>query len=216
MVPFLRRYSGPLLLFAGGLGLIAVAPFVMSDRSDKSTAPESPKQDLKKFYGATHTMPGVRQPPAVSPAAAGLTDTDEVIGVVIGGKARAYVVKLMAGAPQNHVINDLINGTPVTVAYNNMGRVVRVFTGTGSEPLDVYFGPSGDGSMVLEVNGHQYNQRTGISIDDDNPVKLPFDAVPFELTYWKKWRDAHPDTDVIAEPPTARKLPRPSPAAPKS
>ncbi len=203
MASFLRRYSGPLLLFLGGAGLIALAPFVTRDRAD--TAPLPPLKPPANLYGASHTMPGVRQPPAVPAAASGLVETDEVIGVVVRGKARAYAVQTMAGRPQNHVINDLIAGTPVTVSYNNMGRFVRVFSGPGSEPLDVNVGGTSGGEMILDVGGHQYTQRTGAPVDGESPGRFPFDPVAHELTVWKKWKDAHPDTDVVVSvpPPSA-------------
>jgi len=195
MSSFLKRYSGPLLLFLGGAVLIAVAPFVIRDRAEMAEPPPQPPP--AKFYGAGHTMPGVRQPRAVPALAAGLTDTDEVIGVVVNGKARAYAVQAMAGRPQNHVINDLIAGTPVTVTFNNLSRSVRVFAGSGSEPLEVGLGMSQGGEMILAVGGRQYIQRSGASVDGDKPGQFPFDDVPNELVVWKKWRDKHPDTDVV-------------------
>jgi hypothetical protein len=147
----------------------------------------------------------------VSAAASGLTDTDEVIGIVVHGKARAYAVQAMAHKPQDHLINDLVNGTPVTVTYNNLGLFVRVFVGTGSEPLDVRFGGSSGGEMILGVDGHQYNQRSTDSVDPENPAKFPFETVSHEMTYWKKWHDAHPDTDVVVSLPAGPPATSPRP-----
>lgn len=197
MSSFLRRYGGPLLLFLGGGVVIAVAPYFARDRADQATSPRTDERAPTDYYGARHTEPGLRQPPAVSAPASGLVETDEVIGVVVNGKARAYAVKLMAGRPQNHLINDVIAGTPVSVTYNNLGGFVRVFRGSGSEPLDVYVGGTPGGMMVLQVGGQQYLQPSGLAIDPTNPAQLPFEKVPHELTVWKKWRDAHPDTDVV-------------------
>lgn len=208
MSSFLRRYWGPLLLFLGGAALIAVAPYAVRDRSETPQLP--PRKPPVNPYGASHTMPGVRQPRAVSAAASGLTDSDAVIGIVVHGKARAYAVQAMAHKPQDHLINDVVNGTPVTVTYNNLGRFIRVFVGTGSEPLDVKFGGSSGGAMILDVGGHQYNQRSTDPVDPDTPAKFPFETVSHELTYWKKWHDAHPDTDAVVSLPA----PAPEPAGP--
>jgi hypothetical protein len=196
MSSFIRRYSGPLFLFLGGAALIAVAPFVIRDRSD-TAPPSTPPPDYSRFYGAAQTMPGVRRPPVVSAAASGLTETDDVIGVVVRGKARAYSVQVMAGRPQNHVINDLIAGTPVTVTFNNRGRIVRVFAGTGSEPLDVKVGMSPGGDMILAVGGEQFIQRSATPVDAATSGQFPLESVDHELTTWKKWHDAHPDTDAV-------------------
>jgi hypothetical protein len=196
MSSFLRRYSGPLLLFLGGTALIAVAPFVIRDRSDTAPPPTAAPES-SKFYGAAQTMPGVRQPPVVSAAASGLTETDDVIGVVVRGKARAYSVQAMSGRPQSHVINDLIAGTPVTVTFNNIGRFVRVFAGSGSDPLDVNIGMSPGGDMILAVGGGQFIQRSATPVDAATSGQFPFESVTHELTTWKKWHDAHPGTDAV-------------------
>jgi hypothetical protein len=197
MSPFLRRYSGPLLLFLGGAALIAVAPCVVRDRSD-TTPPSTPPPDYSKLYGAGSTRPGIRQPPVVSAAASGLTESDEVIGVVVHGKARAYSVQAMSGPPQNHVINDLVGGTPVTVTYNPLGQVIRVFTGPGSEPLGVDLVMTSGGEMTLDIGGgRRFVQRSATPVDSATSGQFPFDSVPHELTVWKKWRDAHPDTDAV-------------------
>jgi len=197
MSPFLRRYSGPLVLFLSGAALIAVAPFVVRDRSD-TTPPSTPPPDYSKLYGAAHTMPGIRRPPVVSAAASGLTESDEVIGVVVHGKARAYSVQAMSGPPQSHLINDLVGATPVTVTHNPLGRVFRVFTGPGSEPLGVDLGMSSGGEMILDIGGgRQFLQRSATPVNSATSGQFPFDSVAHEVTVWKKWHDAHPDTDAV-------------------
>lgn len=43
-----------------------------------------------------------------------LRDDDEVLGLVVGGQARAYPVTMLA---YHHVVNDVIEGIPVAVTY---------------------------------------------------------------------------------------------------
>src|SRR5579883_1827462 len=50
---------------------------------------------------------GLRQPETHRAQDAKLDDADEVMGVVVNGKARAYRLKTMMN-PQEHVINDLV------------------------------------------------------------------------------------------------------------
>jgi hypothetical protein len=54
--------------------------------------------------------------PTTIPAARAvwLRDDDEVYGVVLGGKARAYPITMIC---YHHVVNDVIQGIPVAVTY---------------------------------------------------------------------------------------------------
>jgi len=53
-----------------------------------------------------HTVP--------APEARFLRPEDEVLGLVVGGQARAYPVTMLA---YHHVVNDVIEGIPVAVTY---------------------------------------------------------------------------------------------------
>src|SRR5262249_34018813 len=59
---------------------------------------------------------GVRLPPTRTPEESGLADREEVFGVVAGGRARAYRLAALS-LPSRHVVNDVVGGTPVTVAF---------------------------------------------------------------------------------------------------
>jgi len=55
------------------------------------------------------------EPRTVPAAEAGfLRDDDEVYGIVVGERARAYAISMLA---YHHVINDVMAGTPVAVTY---------------------------------------------------------------------------------------------------
>jgi hypothetical protein len=47
---------------------------------------------------------------------AGLRDDDLVLGIVIGGEARAYPVNLM-WKPENEVLNDRLGGAAITATW---------------------------------------------------------------------------------------------------
>ena len=47
-------------------------------------------------------------------AARHVRPTDEVFGVVVGGRARAYPIYMIA---YHHVVNDVIQGIPVAITY---------------------------------------------------------------------------------------------------
>ena len=54
--------------------------------------------------------------PKTVPAAAArfLRDDDEVYGIVVAERARAYAITMLA---YHHVVNDVMAGTPVAVTY---------------------------------------------------------------------------------------------------
>jgi hypothetical protein len=131
----------------------------------------------------------------VPAAAADLEPTEEVIGVVAHGKARAYRLRAMRRHPENHVINDLVGPTPVTVTYSELGSSVRVFTAERAEPLDVRLRGAPEG-LVLMLGERSFSQVSAQSLDPGDTAKIPLAPFPFEHTTWQKWRDAHPDTDV--------------------
>jgi hypothetical protein len=59
----------------------------------------------------------VRTDPEVVPASeSGLRDDEMVLGVVIGGEARAYPVNLM-WEPENEVLNDTLGGAAITATW---------------------------------------------------------------------------------------------------
>ena len=118
-----------------------------------------------------------------------------VVGVAISG-GRGPTLRAMGGAPQNHVINDLVAGVPLTVTLCDLGRCVRVFTHTGSEPLDISVAGMRNDDMMLKVEGRLFSQKSGQSLDPEHSDSFPFDEAAYELTTWEKWREAHPDTDV--------------------
>jgi Protein of unknown function (DUF3179) len=203
-----------LLRIALGLAALTTAAVLLdrgpsvSDPVAEPAPPEKPRPPAK--------FPGTRQPPAVPAAAAALNDNDTVIGVVAAGRPRAYLLRAMNGGPENHVVNDLVGGTPVSVTYCDLGRCVRVFTDSGTKPLDLKVSGFDDG-LTLVFGDRIFHQKTGKSTRPEDPGELPFQPMKFEQTTWKKWREAHPDTDVVTtlrstKPATADDTAAPAPA----
>jgi len=177
------------------LGLISIT-------TPPPTRPQAPG------YGPQSSTPFIRpgktRPPTVPAAAADLADDEQVIGVVASGKARAYRRAAFSGMV-NHVVNDLVGETPVTVTHCDRDGCSRVFTGDGKEPLAFKTGGFLEG-MLLYVDGVFYDQSTGRARNDSGAASIPYQTLGFEETTWGKWRAAHPDTDVYlgspAEGPT--------------
>jgi hypothetical protein len=147
------------------------------------------------FEGATPFLcPGILRPHTYRADTAPLGDGDEVIGVMAGGKARAYLVAAFAGQ-ERHVVNDLVAGRPVTVTHCDLSNCTRVFTNSNQgQVLDIACGGRYRGSLLLAT-------PAGICLQDDaagNPgmPAVPYEQLPFTLTTWGEWKHLHADTDA--------------------
>jgi hypothetical protein len=133
------------------------------------------------------------RPAVVAAADAELADDEPVIGVRVHGKARAYRTRAFAGLT-NHVVNDLIGATPVSVTHCDRDGCTRGFTGNGTEPLHIMIGGFSDG-LLLNIDGAFYRQSTGQALAND-AEPIPYESLALEETTWGKWRAAYPNTDV--------------------
>jgi hypothetical protein len=99
-----------------------------------------------------------RLEPTVAPAveaadAAGLNDAEIVVGVVVGGRARAYRLDAMRDR-EKHVVNDMIGGVAVSVAYCDLTDCVRGYTdASAAQPLDVAVEGLYLGEMAIKAHG---------------------------------------------------------------
>lgn len=140
--------------------------------------------------------PAIYQPEVISAKKAALDEDTPVIGVVAGGKARAYLVEALERGSASHIVNDVLGGVPISVAYCDISGCTRIFTGPkAGQPLDLIGGGVKDSRLVLKVNGHIYCQETSEALDK-NDSYFPYREYPADLTVWADWRRAHPETDV--------------------
>lgn len=161
------------------------------------------------------------QPRVVAARDARLSPDEKVIGVVVGGKARAYRLGAMEGR-SGHLVNDLIGGIPTSVAYCNLNHCVRAYSGSaGSGPLDLAVAGLLDGEMVLKAAGVPYFHDTGKRVAADrleashDPVAvayargaresagpgrksavIPYTPLSPVLTTWRDWVAHHPESEV--------------------
>ena len=152
-----------------------------------------PPRDRLKFQAE-----GIRTPPTLSADRADLKPEDEVIGVEVDGRARAYRLKAMLGR-SDHVVNDVLGGKPVSVTYCDLSGCVRGFGGPGEAPLTIDQAGIYKNKMTLKVDGVVYVQDDGEVVEHDegrSVVPFPFDEVPLTRTTWGAWKAGHPGTDV--------------------
>ncbi len=78
-----------------------------------------------------------------------LRDDDLVIGVVVGGEARAYPVDLM-WEPVNEVLNDTLGGQPITATWCPIAHSAVVYDGArGKDRLELGAVGLRDGVFIL-------------------------------------------------------------------
>ena len=120
-----------------------------------------------------------------------------VIGVEIGGKARAYRLGALDD-PSGHLVNDTIGGVPLTVAYCNLSQSAQIYTNTtDGQAIDVEVVGLRDHQMVIKVAGYLYFHPSGLPVEPEKkPPPLPCGVLTPMVTTWKAWTNLHPKTDV--------------------
>jgi hypothetical protein len=126
---------------------------------------------------------------------------DEVFGVVVAGKARAYLIGMLA---YHHVVNDVVAGTPIAVTY-----CVVCSSGIAFDPvLDgvrLTFGFEGvwQGTAILydRDTGSLWMHLTGRCFDGARSGRTLAPLATGTHTTWAAWRRDFPDTDVMAPDP---------------
>ncbi len=156
------------------------------------------RQDIEFGGPPKDGIPALSHPETVGIAEAGhLLDDERVIGVVVGGEARAYPIRALM---YHEAVNDELAGIPFAVVYcplcDSVSVVDRRLEGTVRE-----FGISG---LVVNSNVLLYDRG-----DDSLWSQLGFRAIsgpnvgkslahlPWELSTVAAWRDAHPDATVM-------------------
>jgi hypothetical protein len=141
---------------------------------------------------------GVRLPPTLSVSdATHIKDEAIVIGIEASGKHRAYLLEGMK-TEQRHAANDLVNGVPISVTYcPKTGCVATYSNQGGQEPLDISIAGFAGEEMAIHFGGFTYSQEGDRVPFSSAPTDhIPLEHYPFVQTTWKKWREAHPDTDI--------------------
>lgn len=133
-----------------------------------------------------------------------LTSSDRVIGLTINGETRAYPVRVLN---RHEVINDTLGGTPVAVTWSPLcdSAVVidRRIDGPTAPPVE--FGVSGllvDSDLVVfdrrpGAKGESLWPQLALKAVSGPLVGHELPLVPYTLTTWKAWTDAHPATRVV-------------------
>jgi hypothetical protein len=140
-----------------------------------------------------------------------LVSADRVIGVAIGGEARAYPLRILNW---HEVVNDTVGGVPIAVTFHPLCDSVAVFDRR-----------VGADTVEFRVSGLLYNSNQLIFPHREEPggeslyCQLLAKAVtgpdaeagktltvlPSKIVSWGAWKKEHPDTVVLEPDPVYRK-----------
>ena len=193
-----------------GLALIVVPGFVFlgssvaPDTAD-SAQRESLRREMQRYeravqQGATTMDDGIVAEIAFDPIVmpriesasdASIPDETQVIGVVVEGRARAYVYESFDDSGYD-IVNDRIGTTPVTVAFDMVSRELRVVTAatdvkTDKKTLELRVVGLGADCTIIQLGKKRYRF--------DAP-DLPATDMPFTFTNWYGWQLLHPNSDL--------------------
>ena len=133
-------------------------------------------------------LPALKMPYVDPPDANPIPSSANVVGVSVGNEHRAYLIQGMQFW-SCRVINDMVDGKPITIIYSRRPDRVRVLTGDSHEPLPIGLFGWKNGEQVMTF-GKDDEGRFGFS------EKAPFDDYEFERTSWAAWKRKHPKTLV--------------------
>jgi hypothetical protein len=138
---------------------------------------------------------------AVPAAQAALRDDDLVLGVVVGGAARAYPVNLM-WEPQNEALNDTLGGEPIAVTWCPIAHSGVVYDrALGGRTLEL--GAVGLEKGVFILYDRQTDTRWSQVSGRAMRGRLEGQALrkrDSTMTTWGRWRALHADTTVYIDP----------------
>jgi len=158
-------------------------------------------------------IPAITDPPIIRASQADfLKPPDRVIGLALGGQARAYPLRVLNW---HEVVNDTVGGVPVAVTYCPLCDSAVVFD-RRMAGRTLEFGVSG---LLYNSNLLMYD-RTGGHEPESLWSQLQFRAVagpaaaaglrltvlPADLVRWVDWRERHPETTVLGQDPARVRL----------
>jgi len=140
-------------------------------------------------------IPSVDEPTFAAADAVDLADDEVVFGYAGETDVKAYTQRVLVW---HEIANDTLDGTPVAVSYCPL-------TGTamGFERGDTTFGVSGrlvNNNLVMydRATDSRWPQMLATAVDGPMAGEQ---LREFGLTWttWGRWREAHPDTEVLTE-----------------
>jgi hypothetical protein len=139
--------------------------------------------------------------PLVTDAAGGdwLQDQRIVFGLVVNGEARAYPRFMME---THELVNDTLGGREIALPYCTLcGAAQAFFVGEGDERRVLRTSgllQRSNKIMVDLTTGTYYDTFAGLGISGPGRGEV-LEQIPVITSMWGAWKEAHPDTTILAE-----------------
>lgn len=139
-----------------------------------------------------------------------LVPADRVVGVEIGGEARAYPLRLLRW---HEAVNDVVGGRAVAVTYSPLSGSVAVWDRV-LDGVEIELAVSGwlHNSNTLLYDRRQegevsslWHQLTGEAVAGPAAGQR-LGPMPTELQSWADWRKRHPTTTIMAPDVGSKRL----------
>ncbi len=140
-----------------------------------------------------------------------LVSGDRVVGVAIGGDARAYPLRILNW---HEVVNDTVGGVPIAVTYHPLCDSVVVFDRrVGEETVEFRVSGLLYNSNLLMFPHHEepggeslYSQLLAKAVTGpDAESGKTLTVLPSQVVSWGRWKTEHPGTLVLEPDPLFRK-----------
>jgi Protein of unknown function (DUF3179) len=127
-----------------------------------------------------------------------LEEEDLVVGIELGGEARAYPVALLS---LHEVVNDVVGGVPVAITWCPLCRTATAFERRVGGRVHA-FGVSGllySGNLILfdRTTGSLWSQLLGGAVTGQMRGR-ELRSVPVVQETWSRWRRRHPEASVLS------------------
>jgi len=179
--------------------------------SEEDAAPDPKRSDRlvafrKKMTNAIPLdIPGVTNPRFYDPKEVIIPDYAEVMGVIIKGVPRAYLLAGMYSG-ESHVVHDTLEGSNLTLTYCDLSDCVRAYDRGSMPSAQVRMGGWDGNEMTLLIDQTRYTF---------SGTNLPLPNIPFQRTTWGAWLKDNPGTKVFIgdlerlnnNPPSKRIMP---------
>lgn len=143
-------------------------------------------------------IPALRDPAFVAAHEAGLRPGDRVIGIVAGGTAKAYPVRILNW---HELVNDTVGGIPVAITYCPLCASGVAFDRRIDGRL-LTFGVSGllyNSNMLLyDRESESLWTQMGMRAIAGPRTGQRLTPLPIFHGKWAAWRSRHPDTRVLS------------------
>ena len=148
-------------------------------------------RDQKK-YDSKWEDEVAKLPVPVSFPGTDLKSRDVVIGLVVGGEARAYPMNTIL---KQNPIEDRLGGAPILLVVGPDGKSVRTFLSRVGDTDIELFRRSGEGEFSLvDSDGGEWNFKGCATSGSATGKCLP--ELPGIKDYWFDWRNYHAETTV--------------------